>query len=101
MVIGAALDEMETEKGKLFEKKGRKAEDLRQVVACYDGRATWNTILYFRGERRMLFTESEMKVIDVEWFTLILEAKELGLSIEAIRKFLNQNEEKELITKNS
>lgn len=49
----------------------------------------------------MLVTEKEMEVIDVEWFALILEAKELGLSVDAVREFLNLNEEKELIMKNS
>lgn len=48
----------------------------------------------------MLLTDKEMEVIDEEWFALILEAKGLGLTKEAVRKFLNQNGEKELITKN-
>ncbi|MBO0958749.1 DNA-binding anti-repressor SinI [Neobacillus sp. MM2021_6] len=31
--------------------------------------------------------------IDEEWLRLILEAKELGLSIQAIQAFLNQKEQ--------
>ncbi|MBV7506361.1 anti-repressor SinI family protein [Bacillus sp. sid0103] len=33
-------------------------------------------------------TESKVDVIDQEWIALILEAKDLGLSIEAVRDFL-------------
>jgi hypothetical protein len=36
----------------------------------------------------MVVTESEVEVIDQEWKALILEAKELGLSIDAVRDFL-------------
>lgn len=39
-----------TEKGKPFEKEGRKAEDLRHSTRSYDGRAAWDTKTYFRGE---------------------------------------------------
>jgi hypothetical protein len=46
-------------------------------------------------------TESKTNVIDHEWFALIFEAKKLGLSLGAVREFLNQNETKELLTKNS
>ncbi|MCL6571750.1 MAG: anti-repressor SinI family protein [Bacillus sp. (in: Bacteria)] len=49
----------------------------------------------------MLVTRSSTQVIDHEWFALILEAKKLGLSLDAVREFLNQNEDKELLTKNS
>jgi DNA-binding transcriptional MerR regulator len=36
----------------------------------------------------MVITESKVDVIDQEWMALILEAKDLGLSIEAVRDFL-------------
>ncbi|MEH7307989.1 anti-repressor SinI family protein [Neobacillus drentensis] len=36
----------------------------------------------------MVIIESDVEVIDQEWMALILEAKELGLSIEAVRDFL-------------
>lgn len=32
-----------------------------------------------------------MEIIDNEWLALILEAKELGLSVEEVRDFLNGN----------
>ncbi|MGG1676319.1 anti-repressor SinI family protein [Neobacillus sp. NRS-1170] len=48
----------------------------------------------------MVITERKMDVIDEEWMGLILEAKELGLSLEEVREFLNQHQVKELITKN-
>ena len=48
--------------------------------------------LYFWGEK-MVITESEANVIDQEWMALILEAKELGLSIEDVRDFINQIDE--------
>jgi hypothetical protein len=38
----------------------------------------------------MVITESEVEVIDQEWMALILEAKELGLSVEAVRDFLTE-----------
>lgn len=40
----------------------------------------------------MNVSESEVAVIDNEWFVLILEAKELGLSVESIKSFLKKNE---------
>jgi DNA-binding transcriptional MerR regulator len=36
----------------------------------------------------MVITKNEVDVIDQEWMELILEAKDLGLSIEAVRDFL-------------
>lgn len=36
----------------------------------------------------MVITEDNVEVIDQEWMALILEAKGLGLSIEAVRDFL-------------
>ncbi|MCM3115867.1 anti-repressor SinI family protein [Neobacillus sp. MER 74] len=36
----------------------------------------------------MVITKNEFEVIDQEWIALILEAKDLGLSIEAVRDFL-------------
>lgn len=52
------------------------------------------------GVRMMVKTGKDVGVIDEEWYALILEAKELGLSIDEIREFLNQNEVKELVVKN-
>ncbi|MGG3467806.1 anti-repressor SinI family protein [Neobacillus pocheonensis] len=48
----------------------------------------------------MVITERKMEVIDEEWLALIFEAKELGLSLDEVREFLNQNQLNELITKN-
>ncbi|PGY11852.1 Anti-repressor SinI [Bacillus sp. OV166] len=42
----------------------------------------------------MNVSESDVSVIDKEWFALILEAKELGLSVETIKSFLKQDEVK-------
>ena len=49
----------------------------------------------------MVITEKEVDVIDQEWMTLILEAKELGLSIEEVRDFFNQHGGLKLITNNN
>jgi hypothetical protein len=57
------------------------------VLTCYGGRATWNTKSIL-GVRKMVITESEVDVIDQEWMSLIMEARQLGLSIEDVRKFL-------------
>jgi hypothetical protein len=38
--------------------------------------------------------------MDAEWLALILEAKELGISKEAILNFLHQNEVGEVVLKN-
>ncbi|MBO0960673.1 anti-repressor SinI family protein [Neobacillus sp. MM2021_6] len=43
----------------------------------------------------MIITESEVDVIDQEWMALILEAKDLGLSIEDVRDFLNRDNQDE------
>ena len=40
----------------------------------------------------MIITKNEAEVIDQEWMELILEAKDLGLSINAVRDFLSQKE---------
>ncbi|MFJ7724757.1 anti-repressor SinI family protein [Neobacillus sp. NPDC097160] len=39
----------------------------------------------------MLMTDREVTDIDKEWLELILEAKELGLSIETVQAFLHQD----------
>ena len=39
----------------------------------------------------MNVSESDVVVIDKEWFALILEAKQLGLSVEIVKSFLKQN----------
>jgi hypothetical protein len=48
---------------------------------------------HFR-RKNMNVSESDVTVIDKEWFALILEAKELGLSVETIKSFLKQDEVK-------
>lgn len=42
-------EQLATEKGKPIEKWGRKAEDLRYEF-YYDGRAAWNTTMYFGSD---------------------------------------------------
>jgi hypothetical protein len=37
--------------------------------------------------------------LDPEWLALIKEAKNIGISKEAVRNFLNQQDAKELVTK--
>lgn len=39
----------------------------------------------------MVKTENIFEVMDEEWMALILEAKDLGITKESIRDFLNQN----------
>jgi hypothetical protein len=39
--------------------------------------------------------------LDPEWLALIIEAKKLGLSKEAVRNFLNQQEVNELVAENN
>jgi len=46
----------------------------------------------------MIITEREVDVIDQEWMALILEAKELGLSIEDVRDFLNRDSQEEPVS---
>jgi DNA-binding transcriptional MerR regulator len=46
--------------------------------------------MYFRGEE-MLNKNREVNGIDEGWLQLILEAKELGLSVELVRAFLNRS----------
>ncbi len=43
----------------------------------------------------MVITESEVDVIDQEWIALIVEARQLGLSIEDVRKFLSRDSHEE------
>ena len=40
----------------------------------------------------MLIAKSDVEVIDQEWLELILEAKDLGLSVKAVRDFLSEQE---------
>ncbi|MEH7302829.1 anti-repressor SinI family protein [Neobacillus drentensis] len=42
----------------------------------------------------MIIAERDVDVIDQEWMALILEAKELGLSITDVREFLLQDGQK-------
>ncbi|MEH7110475.1 MULTISPECIES: anti-repressor SinI family protein [Bacillaceae] len=39
----------------------------------------------------MNVTVGDLETVDKEWLALILEAKEIGISIEEIREFLSQN----------
>ncbi|HEY2422340.1 MAG TPA: anti-repressor SinI family protein [Neobacillus sp.] len=39
--------------------------------------------------------------LDLEWLSLIIEARDLGISKETVRNFLNQREAIELVTENS
>ncbi|WP_251548617.1 anti-repressor SinI family protein [Neobacillus muris] len=39
----------------------------------------------------MVISDVETQILDEEWVALILEAKELGLSIEMVRQFFDQN----------
>jgi DNA-binding transcriptional MerR regulator len=39
----------------------------------------------------MNLTMGEMETVDKEWLALILEAKEMGISIEEVRDFFVQN----------
>ncbi|MFB3169402.1 anti-repressor SinI family protein [Neobacillus sp. 179-C4.2 HS] len=48
----------------------------------------------------MGITVSLKNGMDAEWLALILEAKELGISKEAILNFLHQNEVGEVVLKN-
>jgi hypothetical protein len=45
-------------------------------------------------------TDSLINGMDAEWFALIVEAKELGLSKETILDFLHQNEISDILVKN-
>lgn len=55
----------------------------------------------YLGVKIMIITEREVDVIDQEWMALILEAKELGLSLEEVRDFISQQDALILNTKNS
>jgi len=46
------------------------------------------------GGEKMIIAERDVDVIDQEWMALILEAKELGLSITDVREFLHQDGQK-------
>lgn len=50
--------------------------------------------MYFRGGE-MSIVNGEIEIIDKEWLELILEAKNLGLSLEEVSNFLNGNNQKE------
>jgi hypothetical protein len=76
-------------KGKPFERTGRKVTDLR--LKNYDGWISWKWEEYVLNN---VVNEVET-VLDVEWVALILEAKELGLSIEEVHTFLQTSNKKE------
>jgi hypothetical protein len=40
----------------------------------------------------MNMSEQTVEVIDEEWFKLILEARDIGLSVEMVQRFLKQRE---------
>lgn len=83
-----------TEKGKPVEKQGRKAEDLREVFNLLWWPGCLECEMYFRSEK-MFIRERDVDVIDQEWMELILEARDLGLSIEDVRNFLYPDSQKE------
>ncbi|CRK81910.1 Anti-repressor SinI [Neobacillus massiliamazoniensis] len=85
-----------TEKGKPFEKKGRKATDLRHSTRSYDGRAAWDTKTYFRGNFNMKTTNG-IDGLDLEWLALIIEAMELGISKETVRDYLHTSQSTECL----
>jgi hypothetical protein len=43
----------------------------------------------------MVITERNVDVIDQEWIALIIEARQLGLSIEDVRNFLTRDSQEE------
>jgi antagonist of SinR len=47
--------------------------------------------MYF-GSDKMVIIKNDVEVIDQEWMELILEARDMGLSINAVREFLSQQE---------
>jgi len=50
------------------------------------------------GVIRMMITEKDVDVVDLEWKELILEARKLGLSIEDVRNFLTHDEVETTVT---
>ena len=48
----------------------------------------------------MVKIDNTIDVMDEEWMALILEAKELGITKETIRDFLNQNGVQEFLVGN-
>jgi hypothetical protein len=48
----------------------------------------------------MLTEEIMADGVDTEWLALIVEAKELGLTRELVREFLQRNEVKEVLVNN-
>nr|WP_263323183.1 anti-repressor SinI family protein [Neobacillus sp. Marseille-Q6967] len=48
----------------------------------------------------MVISENRVEGTDLEWLTLILEARELGISKETVREFLQQAEVKGVLIKN-
>lgn len=55
--------------------------------------------MYFRGER-MENKGILVNGLDEEWLELIFEARNLGISKETVRDFLNQREVRELVMEN-
>jgi antagonist of SinR len=47
--------------------------------------------MYF-GSDKMVIIKNDVEVIDQEWMELILEARDMGLSINVVREFLSQQE---------
>jgi antagonist of SinR len=43
----------------------------------------------------------EIEKLDSEWLALIIEAKNIGISKEAVRNFLHERQVKELVTENT
>ncbi len=74
------------DKGKRIEKYGRKVTGLRHWVLRWLDCLEYG--LYFRGEN-VIKEKTVFEELDSEWTKLILEALEMGLNKEEIRKFLN------------
>jgi hypothetical protein len=49
----------------------------------------------------MITMNKAVESLDPEWLALIIEAKNIGISKEAVRNFLNQTDVKEMIIENS
>jgi len=74
------------DKGKPFERLGRKATGLRFLTRM----AELPKIVIILGGLILSALTIE-KDIDTEWLELINEAKKIGLSIDEIRDFLNRS----------
>jgi hypothetical protein len=74
------------EKGKPFERLGRKATGLRFKPMT----AELPKIVHILGGNIVIATASD-KELDKEWLDLILEARNLGISVDEIKEFLKKS----------